>query len=448
MNYEAQVQPQAEAPGKLLNRNFVLLLQAQTISRLGSQVFLTGLQFWIKHATGSAAVMGVLSMVSSLPGVVLMPVGGALADRYPRRWIIILGDLIRGLSILALTGMVMWRPSAVAAILATLFIVSVINGVAASFFSPALTAAIPDIVPQKQVNAANSLGQISMQASQFIGQAIGGVLFRVVGAPILFFVNGLSFLYAAGTETFIQIPQTIPQRKGTWREQFRDFGHEIADGFRYVWARPGLRALLVVSAAASFFTAPILVLMPFYVEDTLQARPDWYGFLLAAYAVGTMLGFVFAGAVRLKPGSRGALMILLTILMPLGTVGLAFVQTTGAALVLMLLGGFASGYIMVNITTLIQVTTPDELRGRVVGLLAALSTALTPISTGLAGIVADLIGKNIPAIFAACGLISAVIAVIVSRNRSYRAIMTTDFGDTRRQGPGQAQPPESNLPAA
>ncbi len=239
----------AQAPEKLFNRNFLLQWQGQTVSRLGSQIFMAGLLFWIKGATGSPALMGTIAMVSSLPGVILMPVGGALADRYPRRVIIILGDLIRGLSLLALTSLMVLRPQAIPAILAGLFIVSVINGIIGSFFGPALAATIPDLVPKARVTAANSLGQLSLQGSLFIGQALGGWLFEVVGAAWLFLINSLSFLYSSGSEVLVKIPQTIPERKGNWKEQFRTFGREIVDGFRYVWAKPGLREMLLLSAA-------------------------------------------------------------------------------------------------------------------------------------------------------------------------------------------------------
>lgn len=437
-----------QEPKKFFNRNFALQWQGQTVSRLGSQIFTAGLLFWVKQATGSPALMGTLAMVSSLPGVVLMPVGGALADRYPRRSIIIMGDLIRGAALLALTAFMWMRPQAIGAILAGLFLVSVINGIVGSFFGPALAATIPDIVPKERVTAANSLGQLSLQGSLFIGQAIGGWLFEVVGAAWLFLVNALSFLYSSGSEVLVKIPQTIPERKGNWREQFRTFGHEIVDGFHYVWAKPGLRQMLFLSAALSFFTAPIIVLMPFYVEDTLQATARWYGFLLSGVAVGTMLGYALAGILHLKASTRGFVMILISVLVPLGFVGLGLAQTTGIALLFAVVAGLTSGYVTVNITTLIQVTTPSEIRGRVVGLLAALSTALTPLGSGLAGVVAELLHKNIPLIFVGCGVLTSAIALLISTSRSYRAIMSSEFEQVRPQRREPATPREPRLPPA
>lgn len=451
-----------QEPQKLFNRNFALQWQGQTVSRLGSQLFTAGLFFWIKAATGSPALIGTLSMVSSLPGVILMPVGGALADRYPRKLIIMIGDLIRGLALLALTALMFLKPAATPAILAALFAVSVINGIVGSFFGPALAATIPDLVPRNRVTAANSLGQLSIQGSLFIGQAIGGWLYELVGAAWLFLINGLSFLYSSGSEALVTIPQTIPERKGNWRAQFRTFGHDIAEGFRYVWRKPGLREMLVFSAALGFFTAPIVVLMPFYVEDTLRAGARWYGFLLSGFAVGTVLGYALAGILRVKASVRGLVMIIISVLVPVGFVGLGLVRAPGVALLFTLLGGLASGYVTVNITTLIQVTTPSEIRGRVVGLLAALSTALTPIGSGLAGLVAEALPKqliqtaagatrnavDVSPVFIACGLLMAVIALLLSTRGSYRAIMASEFDQLRSQRREPTRPRKTDLPAA
>jgi DHA3 family macrolide efflux protein-like MFS transporter len=114
-----------EQPTKLLNRNFFLLWQGQFISRLGSQVVAVALVFWIKHATGSAALMGPIQMASSLPAVILAPIGGAFADRYSRRKIIVLSDALRGVAMLSLVSLMFVAPGATDTILLWLLAVSI-----------------------------------------------------------------------------------------------------------------------------------------------------------------------------------------------------------------------------------------------------------------------------------------------------------------------------------
>lgn len=421
-----------QKPTKLFNRNFLFQFTGQSVSRLGSQGFSVAIQFWILQATGSASLMGLVVMFSGLPAVLLGPIAGTFADRFSRRKIIIISDLLRGLAVLSLSFIIFLNPQATQGILVYLFLVAIFIAVVTSFFGPAITASIPDIVPADRVVNANSLGQLSTQLSVFIGQGLGGVLFRLLGAPVLFLVNGLTYLFASGAETFVEIPQIIPESKGDWKAQFRQFGRDILDGLRYVWRRTGLRETVLISAFLSFFSTPVTILLPIYVTETMKAKTDWFGFLLAAYGAGTLFGYVFAGLTRFSPRSRARMMIAFSILQAVGYGLLGLLYQPSQALVLALLGGFTSGFFTVNLTTILQVSTPGEIRGRVFGLLTTISASLAPISAGLSGVVADLLNKNIPLIYVCCGLIMVVLVVIISLNSQYRDFLAYDGEQTRR----------------
>lgn len=418
-----------QKPTKLFNRNYFLLWQGQTVSRLGTQVFSIALALWIKDATGSATLMGLVLMLSSLPAVILGPIGGAFADRYSRRKIIILADAANGIAFVALASLMYLAPEATQAILVALFLVSTLSGVLGAFFSPAISAAVPDIVPPKQLTTANSLGQLSQQLSVFFGQGLGGTLYRLLGAPLLFFFNGISYLFSAVSESFITIPQNMPEKASGWRAQMREFRADVADGFHYIWHKDGLRELVFVSALLNFFTAPILLLLPFYVEDFLQVRVDWYGFIIAAYGVGALIGYIAAGAIRVSSTMRARLMIAFILLEASGYGLLAFVGDPYTALALSVLGGFAGGYVTVNITTLLQFTTPGPIRGRVFGLLATIAGAITPIAMGISGVVADLLNQNIPLIYLVCGVILALLTLLLSLNKRFRDYLATEISE-------------------
>lgn len=416
-----------QKPTKLFNRNYFLLWQGQTVSRLGTQVFSIALALWIKDATGSATQMGLVLMLSSLPAVILGPIGGAFADRFSRRKIIIFTDVINGIAFVALAGLMSFAPNATEVILVGLFIVSALSGILSAFFSPAISAAVPDIVPTNRLATANSLGQLSQQLAVFFGQGLGGTLYRVLGATVLFFFNGITYLFSAASETFITVPQVFPEKVSSWRAQLRQFWSEVAEGFYYIWENGGLRELVLVSALLNFFTAPILLLLPFYVEDVLQAPVDWYGFIIAAYGVGALIGYVAAGAVKVSSTMRARLMIFFILLEAGGYGLLAFVDTPLVALGLSVLGGFAGGYVTVNITTLLQFTTPGPIRGRVFGLLATISGAITPISMGISGIVADLLDQNIPLIYLVCGITMAGLTLLLALSKQFRQYLASEI---------------------
>lgn len=413
-------------PTKLFNWNFLLLWQGQFVSQLGSQAYAIAMMFWIKHATDSATLMGLILMVSSLPGAILGPVGGTIADRYSRRKIIIFSDLINGLCVVGLSALVFYYASETNLIITALFIVGLVLGIIGAFFTPAISAAIPDLVPKESIASANSLSQSTVQISMLIGQGIGGVLYRILGPPALFLIDGITYLFSAASESFIDIPQEIPDKSTGLKEKFREFKEELKAGFQYVWQYKGMRALFATSAFLNFFAMPFMVLFPFYVEDVLKESVDWFGFLLAGTGFGSLLGYVIAGSIKISGNKRSLFLIACLVLLSLGWGSIGFVTSPILALFVAGFSGLLGGIFNINVMTILQVASPSEIRGRVFGLLTTLSMGLAPISMGLSGIVADLLDHNIPMIFLGCGLLMALLTLFVSLNRHFRQFLAQE----------------------
>jgi MFS family permease len=410
-------------PAKLLNRDFVLLWMGQAVSQLGSQVYVIAMVFWIKHATNSASLIASMLMVSSIPNVILSGVGGAFADRHSRRKIIVCSDLVRGVLVLSLAGWLYLAPQAANTIIVWLMGVTFCMSVTVAFFVPAMSAAIPDLTPQCEVGRANSLRQTTAQLALFIGQGLGGMLFRLWGAPLLVLINGLSFLVAAISECFIEIPQKIPESGGGRKERFKTFKKDIAEGLSYVWKEPGLRRLFFFSAIFNFFTMPVIVLLPFYVEDFLKVRIDWYGYLVVAFGVGVLIGSLSTGFIKLSGKTRMRLMISFAIFNSL-TVGLlGFVPDVKVALILAFLIGALGSFNGINVATILQMSTPSEIRGRAFGLLHTLSGSLAPAGMGLGGFLYDLVNRNITLIYVSCGVVMVLLSLLVSTSREFRRFL-------------------------
>ena len=421
-------------PTKLWNKNFLVQFQGQTVSRLGYQGFSIAMILWIQQETGSATIMGLIYAIASIPGIIFGPIGGTFADRFSRKKIIIISDLLQGAVILLIAVPLFRENLSTNFILAGLFFVAVFNSIVITFFGPAISAVIPDIVPKKSVAAANSLGQLSTQITVFLGQGLGGVLFRLLGAPILFLISSFTFLYAAISQVFVDIPQVIPERVGSWKEQFRVFGKDLVEGFRYIKKRPGLRDTVIVSAILAFFSAPVAILLPFFVEDYLRVQIDWYGYILAIFSVGTLSGFIFAGAIKMPASTRGKIMLIFMLAEAIGYSFFAFVRNPYLALVLAFFSGLAQGYILVNVTTILQITTPQEIRGRIFGILATISSSLTPVAMGLAGFVTDLVDQNIPLIFIGSSVIMTAVVLVISLNPNFREFLAAD-GEIKTEEP-------------
>lgn len=429
-------------PTRLMNKNFFLLWQGQFVSRLGSQAFTIAMMFWLKHATGSATLMGTIMMLSMLPMVILSPFGGTFADLHSRRRIIIVCDIIYGTAVLSLAFLMFLRPDQTAAIIVWLTVVAVVSGVVSAFFHPAVIAAVPSIVPTDKVAAANSFNEGTFQVSTLIGQGVGGVLFRLLGAPVLFLIDGLTFLYSALSETFITIPQTLPEKKASWREELHRFGAETFEGMRYVWRRTGLRNLFVASALLNFFAMPFLVLLPFYVEDVLGKSSDWYGFFMAGYGGGSLVGYVLYGSLRISGRARSRLLIVCLILFSFCLVVFGLSRRPFLSLGMMIMAGILGGIYNVAAMTLIQLSTPADFRGRMFGLLHTVVMGLSPISMGLAGVVADILDQNVALMFVVCGLMITAISIVTAANKEYRRFLAFE-PPAETEPVTDSQPPES-----
>jgi MFS family permease len=374
--------------------------------------------------------MGTLSMLATLPGVLLGPIGGTLADMFSRKKIIVFSDLINGICVLSLVVLLFWQPENVSLIIVWLFVVTIVIGTVAAFFRPAVSASIPDLVPKEKLTGANSMNQSSLQISLFFGQGVGGVLFRILGAPVLFLIDGLTYLFSALSESLITIPQNIPEKGKNAKEIFRKFKSDTKEGFKYVWKDRGLRYLLITATFLNFFLAPIGVLLPFFVEDHLGATPDWFGFILASLGIGALVGYSIAGTLKLKGPTRGKLTIVYLFLNVLGFGLLGLATTPMVAMIMTFFLGIFSGMVNICIMTILQWTTPSEIRGRVFGVLGTIAGGLYPIGMGLSGVVADLTGRNIPPIYIGCGIISAVLTLLVSFSRDFRAYLSFEPKET------------------
>jgi len=401
-----------ERPTRLLNRDFLLLWQGQFVSMLGSQAFSVAMIFWIKRQTDSASLLGLGMMSQWVPAVLLGPFGGAMADRVSRRQILILADVVRGVAAIALAALVLMAPGRSGTILFWLLVLSAVMGVGDAFFRPAISAAIPDLVPDREVTRANSANRLALDLSTFLGQGAGGVLFRLIGPGILFLCDGVSYLFAALSESLIRLPPpALARQAGGWLKAGADFWREVKLGLRHVAGRKGLRYLLFLSPLDSFFMITIVVLLPFYVEDFLHVKPDWYGFLVAAFGAGSFLGSITAGATNVTGRARTWAYLACGAGIGVSALALGAVRSPWTAMAWIFAAGAMSGFTVIHILSLAQLTSPSELRGRVLGLFETLGLSTMPLAAGVAGVVADLLHRNIPLVYYACGV--ALIALVL-----------------------------------
>ncbi len=404
---------------KLFNRNYLMLFQGQFVSRLGNSIYSIAIMIWLKQITDSGTVMGIFAASTALPMIMMSAIGGAVADRLPRKAIIVGTDVVSGLAMLFLAATFYANLPPVYSI-AGVFIAGLIMSTMRAFFGPAINAAIPDLVPEKRISGANSMGKLSEKFSQFFGYFFGSQLLMILGLPILVIINGVSYLLSAFSESFIHIPQRLPEKTKGVKAYLRAFKTDIGEGLRYIGRNRGLKKLLYLSISTAFFSTPIMILLIFYVTDFLKLGEQWFGYFLIDFGVGSLVGTIIVSIFNVHGAARKFFLILFLIFEAVGYALLGQVSSAEQALALVFIGGVMNGFTTISIFTLMQITTPSKIRGRIFGTLTTLSGAIAPLGMALGGFLYDFFDKDIAMIYGISGAGMLVAVFFVSLSRDFR----------------------------
>jgi MFS family permease len=370
---------------RLWNVNFLLLWQGQFVSSLGDTAYTVALGFWVLAVTGSTALMGTLMATTVFARVALSPFAGVLVDRGDRKWIIVATDAARGVVIVAVAA------AAFAGVLDVwmVFAAGVILGLGGAFFGPAVISALPDIVPKAKLVKANSLFHLIYAASGIPGYSVGGFLYALLGAPLLFLINGVSYLVSAATEVFIKVPK-IQHAK----QEFR-FLEDTKAGLAFTWKVAPLRYMILLFSALNFFShMGFMLLLPLF-QRTEHLGPALYGVVLGGAMGGMFVGYVLTSLVNIKPRRRFAVFLVSAVV---GMGALAFFPLYlyfPLMFALAAIFGLFNAVLGTLIMAVLQMTTPQNMRGKVFGFIGTVAGGLTPLAMVLGGVLAEFISIRV-----------------------------------------------------
>ncbi|MBT5232069.1 MAG: MFS transporter, partial [Methylococcales bacterium] len=315
-----------------------------------------------------------------------------------------------------------------------LFIISISLGAVGGFFRPAIAAAIPDLVPKDKLETANSLNLGTMQITSMIGNFAAGTLFVLVSAPIIFLVDALTYLFSAISELFIDIPQPKAKEHAAGKSGWQKLVDDTKDGLRYVGEKSGMREFVFMASLINFFSAPLMMLLPFYVQDHLKQTEAWYGYMFVIAGAGALIGFVVAGVFKPKGHKRIASMTFAFIFMAICIILSGQTQNLIVACIGMFLIGACVAYFNVLTMTVIQKQTTSEMRGRVVGLLTTLVSVVAPLGMGVSGFVFEWLDKSIPIVYTSTGVIFLLLSSYIFISSSYRNFFVSDeIAETQKE---------------
>lgn len=385
--------PRFRVSGPLTARPFLLLLGGRTVSALGNAVAPIALAFAVLRLTGSAGDLGLVLAARTIPQVVFLLFGGVLADRLPRRAILMVSSVAAATTqscaaVLLITGTAhVWQ----------LIVLEACNGVAAAMLFPASQSALPQTVPGTVLQQANALFRLGRNATNIVGAAVGGLIVAVLGAGWAIAVDAGTFLCAA--VLFAGLRLARPRAGAAKTAMVRD----LADGWRDFRSRTWLWTIVVQFAFVNAaFSGAFEVLGPLVARRQLGGAGPW-GLVVAAEAIGLAAGSVALIWLRarrpLLSGNTGILLQLpLLVLLGLGApVG----WLVGAAV----LSGLGMENFGVNWDLTMQREIPADRLGRMYSYDAVGSFVCLPIGQALAGPAQALLGVS-GALWAAAGIIA------------------------------------------
>ncbi|MBC8031618.1 MAG: MFS transporter [Pyrinomonadaceae bacterium] len=368
------------------NRNFRMLWLGQVVSQLGDWFNTIALYTIILNLTGSGRAIGLLMVARFVPSFVFGPMSGVLADRFSRRTIMIVSDLLRALVVLAF--LFVRRADQ----LWIIYLLTVLQLALSTFFEPAKTAAIPSIVSDRELVAANAISSVTWSIMLTMGAAVGGVITGWFGTDVSFVLDALTYLLSAALIASVRLPKRAPREKRKLTFARAVGITETVEGARYVKRRPRVLALLLVKPAWGL-GGGILTLLAVFGERIFPVRNNaalGIGILFAARGIGTAVGPIVAR--RISGEGKKRMQVSIGISFLIGGVGyMAFGSATNFVLALIVLGIAHTGgsILWVFSTVLLQRDVEDNFRGRVFAAELALLTLTMAVSNYATGELLD-----------------------------------------------------------
>jgi len=371
---------------------------------LGTMLTMTGnfmqqvAQGWLIYdLTSSPTWLGIVSFARGIPMLILALVAGVLVDRFDRRIVLLTAQGLTALVAVILAGLIAtdlvqpWHVAVTAFLSGCLFVLII----------PARQALLSSTVQRAQLGPAIALMSTGQNSGRIIGPALAGLLIALLGVAMSFTVQALGFVLALLCAVMLG-----PQQMAASARKASAF-QSLMEGVRYVWEDSTVLALVSLQAIPAFLIMPYTQLLPIFARDILHTGPDGLGTLMMANGIGSVIGSI---VIVLLPLRRQGPFLFISLGCMGGLLALFAASTwLPASIGIMgLIGGAQAIYLASN-NTLVQVATPDELRGRVMSVYM-MTWGLMPLGSLPQGIIADWFGA--PIVAAGTGLMACLVVIV------------------------------------
>lgn len=392
---------------KNFDKNFVFMVLGQIVSVLGSAVLRFALNLYVLDITGRADIFATVLAISFIPYIFFSPIGGAIADRFNRRNLMVIFDFASSAVVLLLILVLIKGDTSVTFIAVILTLLSLVS----AMYQPAVQASIPVLVKEEGLEQANGIVSGVGALSAMIGPVLGGLLYGVIGISNLLIISCIAFALSAVMEIFIRIPFTKPDQDAPIIPTIIS---DLKAGFRYmVKENPTITKTVILAAAINLFlTAFIIVGAPYVLRVTMQSSDMMYSIGMAMAEAAMIIGALTIGLFSKRMSLETLykwLIIIALLLLPM-----AFALTSGflslgywPSFILFILCGVLimalATIISIYVITQVQKETPNELLGKIMAIIMAVSQCAMPLGQLIYGLLIENFSTKmfVPVLFSA-----------------------------------------------
>jgi MFS family permease len=395
----------------LRHRNYRLFFWGQLVSLIGTWMQQTAMSWFVYQITNSKLLLGVVAAMGSAPMMLSSVWGGSLADRYPKRSILVVTQAAQMICAFLLAAGV-WAGFATPLFI---IIIAAFNGFAMGFDMPARQAFTVEMTSREDLLNAISLNSSIVNGARVIGPSVAGLLIGAFGVATCFFLNGLTFIAVIAGLLMMRLPpfkrpaHAVSAREHAW------------NGIVYSIKHQRVRTILLLFLAVGIFGWSYTVLMPAFARDVLNRGANGYGILMSASGIGAFIGaLVVATYGHLFTPRRLALGGVW--LFSAALLALSLSRSFYVALGCLLVAGFGMLLFFSTSNTVLQTIVPDEMRGRVMGVWSLVFGAMIPFGSLEAGAVAHWWGTAFALAFGAtiCAASALVTLFVIQRREAQK----------------------------
>ncbi len=395
-------------------RNFRLFWSGQIVSLTGSWMHSMALGWLVFNLTNSPFYLGLVGTVGSLPILLFSLIGGVAADRFPRKELLLVTQVLFLLLALVLAVLVSMDIVEEWHILTLAFIIGTIN----AFDIPARHSFILEIVGKESLLNAIALNSAAFNGTRIIGPAIAGFLIRYMDIAACFYINALS--YAAVIFSFMKIrldarPEADASRLSLFKELHgKQLLSNLKEGIKYIFTEPRVHTLIILVAITSLFGFPYITFLPVYAKEILKTGAGGLGVLMGASGAGALTGAIGL-ALKEDFNKKGLLFAVSGTAFPLALLVFAYSETPWLSALMLFFVGWSAVSQIATANSIIQITVPDNLRGRIMSAFTLMFIGMTTVGNFIVGSIAHYAGTQNAVASGAVLCLSGVILLLWRR---------------------------------